>query len=122
MNVVIPEQLHPPNVEYQRRLFWTVYCIDRKNAAMLGSTMVVRDEDVSIPFPLTKAGDEVQNVFAIHVTLSSHLGKILDGMLSSFTYSHLGTEAHSLGSYIRSPQSETTHLHDGSQRNPRAAC
>ncbi|KAK1498657.1 hypothetical protein CABS01_10432 [Colletotrichum abscissum] len=78
MNVSMPEALRPPNVEYQRRLWWTVYCIDRKTAAMLGSTMVVRDDDISIPFPKTKAGDEVQNIFAIHVTLSSHLGRILD--------------------------------------------
>ncbi|KAK1518620.1 uncharacterized protein CCOS01_11440 [Colletotrichum costaricense] len=78
MNVSMPEALRPPNVEYQRRLWWTVYCIDRKTAAMLGSTMVVRDDDISIPFPETKAGDEVQNIFAIHVTLSSHLGRILD--------------------------------------------
>lgn len=46
---------------------------------MLGNTLIMRDEDISIPFPMVKAGDEVQNTFAIHVTLSSHLGKILDG-------------------------------------------
>ncbi|KAH7176872.1 hypothetical protein EDB81DRAFT_773708 [Dactylonectria macrodidyma] len=78
MNVLIPETFQPPNVEYQRRLWWTLYCIDRKSAAMLGSTLIIRDDDISIPFPTTKEGDEVQNVFATHVTLSSHLGKILD--------------------------------------------
>lgn len=79
MNVAVPEAFQPTNVEYQRRLWWTVYCIDRKSAAMLGSILLMRDEDISVPFPKIREGDECQNAFAIHVTLSSHLGKILDG-------------------------------------------
>ncbi|WAO90164.1 Zn(2)-C6 fungal-type domain-containing protein [Fusarium falciforme] len=78
MNKLFPEALRPPNVEYQRRLWWTVYCIDRKSAAMLGSPSIMRDEDISIPFPEIRKGDEAQNTYAIHATLSSHLGKILD--------------------------------------------
>lgn len=81
MNKLFPEALRPPNVEYQRRLWWTVYCIDRKSAAMLGSPSVMRDDDISIPFPDIKEGDDAQNTFAIHVRISSHLGKILDGTL-----------------------------------------
>lgn len=79
MNVSVPVAFQPLNVEYQRKLWWTVYCIDRKSAAMLGSTYLLRDEDISIPFPESSQGDICQNTFAIHVTLSSHLGKILDG-------------------------------------------
>ncbi|KAH7142883.1 hypothetical protein B0J13DRAFT_636646 [Dactylonectria estremocensis] len=30
MNVLVPETFQPSNVEYQRRLWWTLYCIDRK--------------------------------------------------------------------------------------------
>ncbi|KAM6532860.1 hypothetical protein FALCPG4_005906 [Fusarium falciforme] len=78
MNKLFPETLRPPNVEYQRRLWWTVYCIDRKSAAMLGSPSVMRDDDISIPFPDAKEEDDAQNVFAIHVRISSYLGKILD--------------------------------------------
>ncbi|KAL6352660.1 hypothetical protein LRP88_13129 [Fusarium phalaenopsidis] len=78
MNKLFPEALRPSNVEYQRRLWWTVYCIDRKSAAMLGSPSGMRDEDISIPFPDIKEGDDAQNAFAIHVRISSHLGKILD--------------------------------------------
>ncbi|RSL49382.1 hypothetical protein CEP53_009165 [Fusarium sp. AF-6] len=78
MNKLFPEALRPSNVEYQRRLWWTVYCIDRKSAAMLGSPSVMRDDDVSIPFPDIREGDDAQNAFAIHVRISSHLGKILD--------------------------------------------
>lgn len=48
---------------------------------MLGSPSVMRDDDISIPFPEIKSGDESQNAFAIHAILSSHLGKILDGEL-----------------------------------------
>ncbi|KAL2692350.1 hypothetical protein Neosp_002756 [[Neocosmospora] mangrovei] len=81
MNKLFPEALRPLNVEYQRRLWWTVYCIDRKSAAMLGSPSVMRDDDISIPFPDIKEGNDAQNAFAIHVRISSHLGKILDGML-----------------------------------------
>ncbi|VZH98670.1 unnamed protein product [Fusarium fujikuroi] len=58
MNVSVPEAFQPANVEYQRRLWWTVYCIDRKSAAMLGSTLLMRDEDISIPFPKIREGDE----------------------------------------------------------------
>ncbi|KAM0420771.1 hypothetical protein ACHAPT_011432 [Fusarium lateritium] len=79
MNKLFPEALQPPNVDYQRRLWWTVYCIDRKSAAMLGSPSLMRDDEISIPFPDTRGGDEAQNVFAIHARISSHLGKILDG-------------------------------------------
>ncbi|KAM0343481.1 hypothetical protein ACHAPU_008512 [Fusarium lateritium] len=78
LNKQFPEALRSPDSEYQRRLWWTVYCIDRKSAAMLGSPSVMRDEDISIPFPAIKLGDESQNAFAIHAILSSHLGKILD--------------------------------------------
>ncbi|WZH41477.1 fungal-specific transcription factor domain-containing protein [Fusarium acuminatum] len=78
LNKQFPEALRSPDTEYQRRLWWTVYCIDRKSAAMLGSPSVMRDEDISIPFPAIKPGDESQNAFAIHAILSSHLGKILD--------------------------------------------
>lgn len=80
MNVAVPEAFRPANVEYQRKLWWTVYCIDRKSAAMLGSTLLLRDEDISIPLPEIRQGEDCQNTFAIHVILSSHLGKILDGM------------------------------------------
>lgn len=79
LNKQFPEALRSPDTKYQRRLWWTVYCIDRKSAAMLGSPSVMRDEDISIPFPAIKPGDESQNAFAIHTILSSHLGKILDG-------------------------------------------
>jgi hypothetical protein len=48
---------------------------------MLGSPSVMRDDDISIPFPGIKPVDESQNAFAIHAILSSHLGKILDGEL-----------------------------------------
>lgn len=78
LNQAFPEALRPPNVEYMRRLWWTVYCIDRKSAALLGNPSVMRDEDISIPMPAIKQGDESQNAFAIHAALSSHLGKILD--------------------------------------------
>ncbi|KAJ4253777.1 hypothetical protein NW762_010171 [Fusarium torreyae] len=78
MNVAVPEPFRPANVEYQRKLWWTVYCIDRKSAAMLGSTLLLRDEDISVPFPEIRQEDDCQNTFAIHVILSSHLGKILD--------------------------------------------
>lgn len=82
LNKQFPEALRSPDTEHQRRLWWTVYCIDRKSAAMLGSPSVMRDEDISIPFPAIKPGDESQNAFAIHAILSSHLGKILDGRSS----------------------------------------
>ncbi|KAF5615503.1 transcription activator [Fusarium sp. NRRL 25303] len=80
LNKRFPEALRSSNFEYQRRLWWTVYCIDRKCAAMLGSPSVMRDDDISIPFPEIKSGDESQNAFAIHAILSSHLGKILDAI------------------------------------------
>ncbi|KAJ4138910.1 hypothetical protein NW765_002806 [Fusarium oxysporum] len=80
LNKKFPEALRSSNFEYQRRLWWTVYCIDRKCAAMLGSPSVMRDDDISIPFPEIKPGDESQNAFAIHAILSSHLGKILDAI------------------------------------------
>ncbi|CCT64208.1 related to positive activator of transcription [Fusarium fujikuroi IMI 58289] len=80
LNKRFPEALRSSNFEYQRRLWWTVYCIDRKCAAMLGSPSVMRDDDISIPFPEIKPGDESQNAFAIHAILSSHLGKILDAI------------------------------------------
>ncbi|KAH7235371.1 hypothetical protein BKA59DRAFT_458937 [Fusarium tricinctum] len=76
--LAFPEGLRPPDVEYMRRLWWTVYCLDRKSAALLGSPSIMRDEDISIPMPVIKVGDESQNSFAIHVALSSHLAKILD--------------------------------------------
>lgn len=84
LNKKFPEALRSSNFEYQRRLWWTVYCIDRKCAAMLGSPSVMRDDDISIPFPEIKPGDESQNAFAIHAILSSHLGKILDGELVAY--------------------------------------
>ncbi|RBQ81706.1 hypothetical protein FVER14953_04273 [Fusarium verticillioides] len=80
LNKRFPEALRSSNFEYQRRLWWTVYCIDRKCAAMLGSPSVMRDDDISIPFPEIKPGDESKNAFAIHAILSSHLGKILDAI------------------------------------------
>ncbi|RFN49243.1 hypothetical protein FIE12Z_6464 [Fusarium flagelliforme] len=78
LNKQFPEAMRSTNFEYQRRLWWTVYCIDRKCAAMLGSPSVMREDDISIPFPELNSGDESQNAFAIHAILSSHLGKILD--------------------------------------------
>ncbi|CAG7566312.1 unnamed protein product [Fusarium equiseti] len=78
LNKQFPEAMRSANFEYQRRLWWTVYCIDRKCAAMLGSPSVMREDDISIPFPELNSGDESQNAFAIHAILSSHLGKILD--------------------------------------------
>ncbi|SCN65697.1 related to positive activator of transcription [Fusarium fujikuroi] len=96
MNVSVPEAFQPANVEYQRRLWWTVYCIDRKSAAMLGSTLLMRDEDISIPFPKIREGDECQNTFSIHVTLSSHLGKILDDLFLPYDIDALFSAAFAL--------------------------
>ncbi|KAF5716750.1 BRT1 down-regulated by mating factor B [Fusarium mundagurra] len=80
LNKRFPEALRSSNFEYQRRLWLTVYCIDRKCAAMLGSPSVMRDEDISIPFPEINPGDESQNALVVRAILFSHLGKILDAI------------------------------------------
>ncbi|CAI6090793.1 unnamed protein product [Clonostachys chloroleuca] len=92
LNQAFPEPLRPPNVEYMRRLWWSVYCIDRKSAALLGSPSVMRDEDITIPVPSIQKGHESQNVISIHVALSSHLGKILDVIY--------GMRGHSRGKFV----------------------
>ncbi|KAK0644878.1 putative transcriptional regulatory protein C3C7.04 [Lasiodiplodia hormozganensis] len=69
----------PPDYERRRRLWWTVYCIDRKSAALLGTPSVMRDDDVCMAVPRMGAADfGMQRKFAIHIALSSQLGKILD--------------------------------------------
>ncbi|VUC27704.1 unnamed protein product [Clonostachys rosea] len=92
LNQAFPEPLRPPNVQYMRRLWWSVYCIDRKSAALLGSPSVMRDEDITIPVPSIQEGHESQNVVSIHIALSSHLGKILDVIY--------GMRGHSRGKFV----------------------
>lgn len=73
----------PPDYERRRRLWWTVYCIDRKSAALLGTPSVMRDDDVCMAVPRMGAADfGMQRKFAIHIALSSQLGKILDGLFA----------------------------------------
>lgn len=69
--------------QHRSKLWWTVYIIDRRACALMGSPSGIRDQDIFLPELLPQSvSSENDFALAMHVKISSHLGRILDSELA----------------------------------------
>ena len=67
-----------PVVQRCRKVWWTVYILDRQMSSLMGLPLAIRDEDVSAPLPVFP-GQSQRNVgLELHVKLSRVIAEILN--------------------------------------------
>ncbi|KAM0438593.1 hypothetical protein ACHAPT_001345 [Fusarium lateritium] len=59
-----------------RRLWWTVYTLDRKLSSLMGVPNAILDEDMTVPIPQMTENDPDAAALSIHVKTSQLLGSI----------------------------------------------
>jgi proline utilization trans-activator len=68
--------------EHRMRLWWTVYMIDRKLTYLMGVPLSLHDVDITVPKPALHSGNtgnDTAAAFALHIHLSTELGRVLYG-------------------------------------------
>ncbi|KAL1303722.1 hypothetical protein AAFC00_007069 [Neodothiora populina] len=93
--------------QHRYKLWWTVYIIDRRACALMGSPSGIHDEDVFLPEPLLDGVSESDFALAMHVKISSLLGGILDIIY--------GTKNQGRGKFIQGVQVILANLAETSQ-------
>ncbi|CAL3966147.1 unnamed protein product [Diplocarpon coronariae] len=71
------QRITPQEFEHRSRLWWTVYTIERKLSSLVGVPPSVHDEDIALPMPPIDPTNISDLTIALHVNLSSQLGRIL---------------------------------------------
>lgn len=64
-------------VQRFRRLWWTLYSLDRRFSAMVGLAHSLHDHDITSPLPDVSSFDEP---FVLSVKLSQQIGKVVTSM------------------------------------------
>lgn len=68
------------NVVYRcRKVWWTIYILDRRFSSLIGVPNSLHDEDISAPFPIFPDSQANTAVFALHVKLAQALGMVVKG-------------------------------------------
>ena len=71
-----------PYVQRCRRIWWTVYVLDRQMSALMGLPQAIRDDDISAPLP--QYASNTKNVgLELHVTLSRVTAEIVNTVYST---------------------------------------
>ncbi|EON70068.1 hypothetical protein W97_09334 [Coniosporium apollinis CBS 100218] len=66
-----------------RRIWWTVYALDRKLSCSMGIPISIRDEDITTPLSLADDTDFIANGLAIHVRICQLLGNVISTVYSN---------------------------------------
>jgi proline utilization trans-activator len=61
-----------------RRIWWTVYTLDRKLSSSMGVPNALRDEDISTSLAVEHGADVDTVALAIHVRICQLLGKVIN--------------------------------------------
>lgn len=62
------------NVERGRRIWWTVYALNQKLTAGMGTPNFLNDSDIKCPAPDLSPGDEEGTALSLHVKICQLLG------------------------------------------------
>ena len=65
-----------------RRIWWTVYTLDRKLSCSMGIPISIRDEDITTPLSLADDIDFTASGLVIHVRICQLLGKVISSKAS----------------------------------------
>jgi proline utilization trans-activator len=65
-------------VQRCRKVWWTVYILDRQMSSLMGLPLAIRDEDVSAPLPVFPNQSQRNIGLELHVKLSKVTAKILN--------------------------------------------
>ena len=60
-----------------RRIWWTVYALDKKLTLNQGIPNVVDDRDIRSPWPVVSADDDDDTAMAINIKMCRLLGKLM---------------------------------------------
>jgi hypothetical protein len=60
-----------------RRIWWTVYTLDRKLSSSMGVPTCLRDEDISTSLTIDQETDAEMPGLILHVRISQLLGKVM---------------------------------------------
>ena len=76
------QDLEKSVVQRCRRVWWTVYMLDRQMSSLMGLPLAVRDEDVSAPLPSFPNHFQKGIGLELHVKLSRVIADILNSTIS----------------------------------------
>jgi proline utilization trans-activator len=65
-------------VERCRKVWWTVYVLDRQMSSLMGVPLAIRDEDISASLPTFSGSLQKVLALEIHVQLSRVIAQILN--------------------------------------------
>ena len=69
-------------VQRCRKLWWTIYNLDRKLSSLMGSPNLLNDQDITTPLPIFSESSMTTDAFAIHVKMSRLLGHVVGTVYS----------------------------------------
>lgn len=82
-------------VQRSRKVWWTVYVLDRQMSSLMGVPLAVRDEDINASLPTFSGSAQKASAMELHVKLSRVLSQILNSMaiyLPSLYSAHLADQ------------------------------
>jgi proline utilization trans-activator len=65
-----------------RKIWWTIYNLDRKLSSLMGSPNLLNDQDITTPLPVFPRSSNSTEAFAIHVQMSRLLGQVIGTVYS----------------------------------------
>lgn len=76
----IPDGIVSPSErEHRRRLWWTVYILDRKLSVNMGCPLSVNDKDVDVALPKAVSNDLPSLSLNLHAKVAAVMGRVMDG-------------------------------------------
>ena len=72
------QDLDESMVQRCRKVWWTVYMLDRQMSSLMGLPLAIRDEDVSAPLPIFPNQSQKNYALLLHVRLSRLVAEILN--------------------------------------------
>lgn len=64
---------------HRRRLWWTVYILDRKLSINLGAPLSIQDEDIDVELPVVKGSMQADLALSLHARLAILEGQVMKG-------------------------------------------
>lgn len=74
------EKVDTREYQHRRRLWWTLYIIDRKISIMAGGPVSIRDDEIDISTPGKDDLDYDNAALNLHIKLAALEGRIISGM------------------------------------------
>lgn len=67
-----------PGIQRQRRVWWTIYVLDRQMSTLMGVPLAIADESVKTALPTFPGQPQKSTAWAIQIKLSRILAQIMD--------------------------------------------